>query len=47
MINQRHCETCDKLTNSLRYWFGKFLCPKCYEAERSKPQTILVSNLHE
>ena len=41
------CELCEKRTNSLRYWFGKFLCPKFYEVERSKPQTILVSNLAE
>ena len=38
MIKQP-CELCENKTNLLRYWFGKFLCPNCYEIERSKPQT--------
>ena len=41
------CELCDKTYNSLRYWFGKLLCPKCYEIERFKPQTIVVGNMAE
>jgi len=24
----------NKKTNSLWYWFGKFLCPECFEKER-------------
>ena len=47
MISLTLCEACDKKTNSLRQWFGKFLCPKYYEAERSKQQTILISNLND
>ena len=47
MINQTRCEECSKLTNSLRFWFGKYLCLECYQTERSKPQTILISNFQE
>ena len=44
MKNQTRCEACNKLTNSLRVWFGKYLCLVCYEKERYKPQTILFGN---
>jgi predicted RNA-binding Zn-ribbon protein involved in translation (DUF1610 family) len=47
MMGHTYCESCDKKTNALKYWFEKFLCPKCYELARSKPQTILVSNITE
>jgi len=47
MINQMRCETCDKLTNLLKFWFGKYLCNECFRIERSKPQTILISKIHE
>jgi hypothetical protein len=47
MIDQAPCEICNKLIDSIRFWFGKYLCDVCYRIERSKPQTILISKIHE
>ena len=41
------CEICEKRANSLRYRFGKLLRPRCYDSERSKPDSMLVSNKTE
>jgi len=47
MFNFAQCELCEKKTTSLKYWFGSMICPKCYDLQRSNPQTILVSNLQD
>ena len=47
MISRMHCELCKRKTYSLKYWFGSMLCPACYEMQRSRPQTILVTNLQD
>lgn len=47
MFNFARCELCEKKTSSIKYWFGSMICPKCYDLQRSNPQTILVSNLQD
>lgn len=47
MFNFARCELCEKKTNSIKYWFGSMTCPRCYDLQRSNPQTILVSNLQD
>ena len=47
MFNFAQCELCEKKTASIKYWFGSMICPKCYDLQRSNPQTILVSNLQD
>jgi len=42
-----HCELCKRKTYSLKYWFGSMMCPACYEMQRSRPQTILVTDLQD
>ena len=47
MYNSERCELCEKKTDTVKYWFGSMICPKCYDLQRSNPQTILVSNLQD
>jgi len=47
MYNSERCELCEKKTDTVKYWFGSMICPRCYDLQRSNPQTILVSNLQD
>jgi len=34
LINRTKCDSCNKITNSLRYWFDELLCYECYGPKR-------------
>ena len=47
MINKTLCEGCSKPTNSLRFWFGKYLCHDCYEKGWLKQPTIAFNPVEQ